>query len=213
MGPSDFAAFPADRIMGAAKVAMSQLREVRYVGRLRSHGVPVTVDLEADSQGACRGTFGRGGGVAEVRSVYGRSLLKPDEAFWRATAGDRADDVIAAVGGRWVPDVNPELSTLCDLNTFFDGLVADPHATGTYRTVGRETLGGHEVVEIEQTVPQGTVDLYVRVDGTHYVVKLHRTAGASVAGLRFSAFDKTFDVDLPPDEDVADLSSLQQTPA
>jgi hypothetical protein len=206
--PTEFVDLGAEYIDGRARAAMYEVREMRYAGRLTSEGGPeVTVDMQASWDGGCRGTIGVRGGTAEVRAFAGDTWFRPDPAYWRATAGDHAEAIIAAVGDRWVHATDPAVESFCDLNTFFDGLVEDTFETSTYTKLGTSVIDGKQVVEVEQSGPEATVDLFVVIEGDHDVVKLVRRAGKETASLRFSDFDKTFSVDPPAAADVVELGA------
>ena len=208
-GGSDFAKESGDKIAATAKSDMKSLDEVKFSGEITSGGDKITVDLQASSAGDCTGSIGLGGGKAEILAKDGSNWFKPDEAFWRANAGDSADAIIAAVGAKWVLDTNSNFSQFCDLNAFFDNLFKSDTTTGKYKTTGTDKVDGKDVVKVEQTDDKGTSVGYVLVDGDHYLVKLERTEGSEPGHLDFSDFNKSFDVTAPADDEVIDLSTLQ----
>lgn len=205
---SDFATFPPERIAGAAKADMyRRLENVRYVGQITSGGRSIELDLQAGTSG-CQGTIGIGGGTAELRVLDGSNWIRADAAFWRATLGDLADPAIAEIGEKWALGGAQDLSLLCNIHEFFGATFMDARGSSTYRSIGTSTLDGQEVAGIEQSGPDGTADIYVRVESEHFVLKIVRTAGNEPGSVRFSDFDKEFHVDPPDPADVVDLSAL-----
>src|SRR3954469_1892865 len=98
---TEFAKQSGDEIADAAKADMKGLDEVKFSGEITSDSANVTLDIQADSKGDCTGTIGLGGGTAQVLAKDGTNWFKPDEAFWKANAGDSADAIIHAVGDKW----------------------------------------------------------------------------------------------------------------
>ena len=206
-GDSDFAHQSGDKIADLAKADMKSLDEVRYAGEITSGSQDVTLDLKAKSSGDCTGSIGIGDGTAQVRSKDGTSWFKPDEAFWRANAGDSADAIIQAVGDKWVLDTDANFSKFCDLDSLFDALFTEDSGAGAYKTTGTGEVDGQKVVKVEQTGDVGTATGYVLVSGKHYLVKLERNKGDQPGHLEFTDFNKDFDVAVPAKDEVIDLSS------
>ncbi len=208
-GDSDFAKQSGDKIAAQAKADMKDLDEVRFSGEITSEGDTITLDLQASSAGDCVGSIGLGGGSADILAKDGTNWFKPDEAFWRANAGDTADAIITAVGDKWVLDTDSNFAQFCDLDAFFDNLFKNDADSSGYKTTGTDELDGDKVVKVEQTDDKGSSVGYVLVEDDHYLVKLERTEGDEPGHLDFSDFDKEFDVTAPGDDEVIDLSTLQ----
>jgi hypothetical protein len=207
-GDSDFVKQSADKIAATAKADMKSLDEVKFTGEITSESQKITLDVQAKSNGDCTGSIGIGDGTAQVLAKDGTNWFKPDEAFWRANAGDSADAIIQAVGDKWVLDTNANFSQFCNLEAFFDTLFKEQAGANPYKTTGTDEVDGDKVVKVEQTDDKGTATGYVLIEGKHYLVKLERTEGNEPGHIDFSDFDKDFDVTAPADGDVVDLSSL-----
>jgi hypothetical protein len=206
---SAFAKLSGDKIAEAAKADMKTLDEVKFNGEINSDGSSIKLDIQASSDGDCQGSIGIGDGTAQVAAKDGTAWFKPDEAFWRANAGDSADAVIAAVGDKWVLDTDSSFSQFCDLDAFFDSVFKQDDAASTYKTTGTDELDGKQVVKVDQTEKDGTSTGYVLLDGKHYLVKVERTEGDQPGAIEFTAFNEEFTVDAPSEDEVVDLDSLQ----
>ncbi len=211
-GGDGFADKPADEIVSTAKSAMGDLKTAKVSGSVTSDGQQIDLDLQASSEGDCTGTIGVAGGTTELLGVGGSTWMRPDEAFWRATAGDSADQVIAAVGDKWVviPPEDDSFNTFCDVNDLLDQLLKEDDSDGsTYSKNGTEEVDGEETLKIDNEDPKdGTSTGYVLVGEPHYLVKIEKTEGADTGSVTFSQFDEEFDVEAPADDEVVDLDQL-----
>src|SRR4249919_938485 len=135
---SAFAKESGDKIADAAKADMKTLDEVKFTGEIASGGDSIKLDVQASSAGDCTGSIGIGDGTAEVLAKDGTNWFRPDEAFWRANAGDSADAIIAAVGDKWVLDTDANFSQFCDLEAFFDNVFKDNGNVFCYETTSTE---------------------------------------------------------------------------
>jgi hypothetical protein len=208
-GDSDFAKQSGNEIADSAKADMEDLEQVKYSGEISTSGSKINLDISASAAGDCTGTIGIGDGTAEVLAKDGKNWFKPDEAFWRASAPDQADQIIAAVGDKWVLDTDANFAQFCDLDAFFDSIFADDEGnTADYEVKGTDEIDGDKVVAVERTGKDGPATGYVLTDGKHYLVKLERTDGDDTGALEFTDFNKEFDVEAPADDEVVDLSQL-----
>ena len=207
-----FADKSADEIVKTAKSDMGDLKAVKVSGSVTSDGEQLDIDLQASSEGDCTGTLGIAGGSTELLGVGGSMWMRPDEAFWRASAGENADTVITAVGDKWVvlPESDDSFKTFCDVNELLDQLLKeDDSDNSTYSKAGTEDVDGDKTVKIDNEDPEdGTSTGYVLVDEPHYLVKIEKTEGADTGEVTFSAFDEDFEVEAPADDEVVDLSQL-----
>lgn len=211
-GGNDFTDQSADDIVAAAKSEMGDLKTANVSGSVTSDGQQTDIDLQASSEGDCTGTIGVAGGSTELLGVDGATWMKPDEAFWRSTAGDTAEQVIAAVADKWVviPPEDDSFNTFCDLDGLLAQLLEDDEEDGsTYSKNGTEDVDGDEAVKVDNEDPEdGTSTGYVLVDEPHYLVKIEKTDGADTGSITFSEFDEEFDVEAPGDDEVVDLEQL-----
>jgi hypothetical protein len=211
-GGDGFADKSADDIVATAKSDMGDLKAVKVSGSVTSDGQQIDIDLQASSEGDCTGTIGVAGGSTELLGVGGTTWMRPDEAFWRATVGDSADQLLAAVGDKWVvlPADEDSLNTFCDVDDLLDEMLKEDDEDGsTYSTSGTEDVDGEETVKIDNEDPEdGTSTGYVLVDEPHYLVKIEKTDGEDTGSVTFSEFDEEFEVEAPADDEVVDLAQL-----
>ena len=209
-GDSDFADQSGEEIADASQEAMKDLDAVKVSGAVTTQGQEVEMDVRANADGDCSGSIGAGGGTAELLGVGDRLWFKPDEAFWRATAGENAEQILTIVGDRWVvvPDRDSAFNDFCDLDELIDEVTgSDDEATFTKGDT--EDVDGDEVILLERESDEdGTSTSYVLVDEPHYVVKIERAEGDDTGAVSFSEFDAEFDVEAPGADEVVDFDKL-----
>ena len=189
------------------------VKSLRLSGSLKDNGEDVRFDLASDTDGNCTGTFGAGGGQAQVLSVGGASYMKADDAFWQAQAGSGADQVIALLKGKWAKlpaesGGNP-FAEFCDLDNFLDQLFKKDDGSEKVTKGKTSKIDGMDALEIVVVDTDGTNHVYVATEGKHYVLKAEKTGSSEDGSLTFTDFDKTVDAQKPADTDIVDLSSLQ----
>jgi hypothetical protein len=208
-GDEDFAELDGQEIADAAKEDMLALDSMTYAGDLDSGGTQLSLDVSASAEGACSGTLELAGGVVEVLATSDGAWFRADEAFWRANAPDTADQIIAAVGDKWVVDSNDEFSQFCDLDEFRNSLFEEEDGSETtYTNKGADEIDGDAVVEVESKDDEGTSTGYVLVEGEHYLVKIERTTGANTGTVTFSGFNEDVAAETPADDEAVDLNAL-----
>ena len=212
-GGDDFTDQSGQEIADASKKAMGDLDSVKVAGKITTDGQEVTIDVQTNDDGDCTGSIGTGGGTAELLGVDGDIWFKPDEAFWRGSAGDTADQILAVVGDKWVvvPTSGDGFDQFCDIDDLLDELIKSEKEDGDkYTAKDTEKVDGDEAVPVEHTSEDdGTSVGYVLVDEPHYLVKIEKTKGDDTGSVTFSEFDEKFTAEAPADDDVIDLDSLQ----
>lgn len=207
----DFAKKSGADIAAAAKADMADLESMRVAGEITADEQAVSLDLQVASGGTCTGTMGIGDGNVELLGVDGDTWMKPDEAFWRLSSGDTADQIMAIVGDKWVvlPADDDSFGQFCDLDQLLDEMLDDDDDTDTTYTVkGTDEVDGEDVVTVESTNDDGTSLGYVRVDSPHRLLKIERSAGDQTGSVTFADFDDDVDAAAPSDDEVIDLNSL-----
>lgn len=209
-GSDDFSDQSGADIAKAAKKAMKGLDAVKVAGTITTDGQEISIDVQTNDQGDCTGSLGVGDGTAELVGKGGDVWFRPDEAFWRASAPDSADQVIAAVGDKWVvAPADGSFGEFCDIDDLLDELISDDDSEDdSYSTRKVEEVDGEDAVPVDQKDDDGDSTGYVRVDEPHYLVKVEKTKGDDTGSVTFSEFDEDFDVEVPAEGDVIDLANL-----
>lgn len=201
---SDFANMSAQDIVDAAEEATKGADSLTLSSEVTQDGVTSSVDLSADKDGNCTGTFTQGDGTAEILGAGGTYWFRPDEAYWRANAPEQADQIIALVGDKYV--ANSDLGSICDLDQAF---ATDDNHEGEPAKEGTEEVDGAQTVKVSQQDADGTTSVgYVLVDSPHYLVKIEET-GTSEGTITIGGFDEPVDVTPPADDEQIDISQLQ----
>jgi hypothetical protein len=212
-GGDDFIDQSGQKIADASKKAMGDLDSVKVAGTITTSGQEVSIDVQTNADGDCTGSIGAGGGTAELLGVDGDVWFKPDEAFWRASAGDSADQILSVVGDKWVvvPTGDDGFGQFCDIDDLLEELInSDKEAGEKYTAQDTEKVDGDEAVPVEHTSKDdGTSVGYVLADDPHYLVKIEKTDGDDTGSVVFSEFDEKFDVEAPAEGDIIDLDNLQ----
>jgi hypothetical protein len=211
-GGDDFTDQSGQEIADASKAAMKDLDSVKVSGAISTDGTETQIDIQTNADGDCTGSIGVGDGSAQLLGVGGDVWFKPDEAFWRANAGATADQIIAAVGDKWVvvPEGQEGFDQFCDVDLLLDQLLQNDTEDDATFTKGDSTdVDGDEAIAVDRESDEdGKSTGYVLVDDPHYLVKISKDDGADSGSVTFSEFDKDFDVEAPADDEIIDLNTL-----
>ena len=207
----DFAAQPGKEIVAAARAAMADLESLKLAGSITADGQEIDLDIQTNADGDCAGSIGIAGGTAELLGVGGDIWFKPDTAFWEASAGAQADQIISLVGDKWVVVGEDDgFSEFCDVDELLEELISDEDDKDTTFTKGDVTdVDGGDAIPVESTEAEdGASTAYVLVDAPNYLVKIEKTEGEDTGSVTFSEFDETFEVEAPAEDDTIDPSAL-----
>lgn len=200
---SGFADESAEDIVAAAKEAMGGLESVHLQGDLTTDSTEISMDLSLSTTGNCVGEVTLDGGALEVLKVEGDAWFKADAAFWESQAGAQAEQIIAAVGDKWVVDSAGQFTSFCDLDGLLEELVSDDEDK-TFEKDGTEDVDGADAVKI---VGDDSI-AFIATDDPHYVLQVEGTEEGEEGAMTFSAFDEEIDVEAPAEDDVVDLDQL-----
>jgi hypothetical protein len=212
-GGDDFADETAEDIVQASKDAMSELEAVKVSGSITSDDQEIELNIQTNSDGDCVGTFEVDGGTAEILGVDGDTWFRPDAAFWEASAGETAQQIMDLVGDKWVvvpPGEGGGFGEFCDLDPLLDQLLEDEDddSEATFTKGDTEDVDGDETIAVKrEDAEDGVSTGYVLVDEPHYIVKIDKTEGEDTGTVTFSEFDEEFEAEAPADDDVVDLGS------
>jgi hypothetical protein len=197
----------ARKIMEQAEKDTKSLKSVRLVGSIPRGDGTLEIDLSADEDGNCSGILTVAGGTADVLSIGGASYIRGDEAFWRASTGASADQVLAVLGDKWakLPAGDDSFSEFCDIDNVFAG--DDAAEKYTKGEVG--TVAGQEAVEIlVEEEGEGTRHAWVSTDSKHYVLKVEQVGGDEPGTFQLGDFNEPVDAVEPAEGEYVDLGSL-----
>jgi hypothetical protein len=210
---SDFADGSAETIEKAATTDMKALDAVHMEGSVSQQDSEIGLDLSLTTDGNCAGSVSRGdSGSAEVVTLDGTSWFKPDEEFWRAQAGEAADQIISTVGDNWVqlPEGDQSFASFCDLDELLDQIGEDQDNAA--KKGETEDVDGQETVKLTRDAQEGggTVTLWVAVDDPHHILKVEQAEGESPGTFSFSEFNEDASIEAPADDEVITVEELQQ---
>jgi hypothetical protein len=202
-GGSDFADESMDDIVAAAQKDMGDLESVRMVADITSDGQNIKLDMALNTSGNCEGSVSVGDGTAQVIRLDESSWFKADEAFWRAQAGEQADQIIAIVGDKWVADPRDQFGSFCDLDDMLEEIADEDEVDGGEKD-GTAEVDGEDAVKLVNDEDGKKVTIYVATDEPHYILKVEMD-GDDVGSATFSDFDEDIDVEAPPEDETVEL--------
>lgn len=201
---------PAPEIAQAAKDAMAALDSFAVRGTVTSADQTVELDLATSTDGDCAGSVVIGDATLELIGVDGRSWYRPDDAFWRAQAGEDAQTLIDLVAGRWVvapADSDDGFAQFCEADELISDMITDDEEGG-YETGEVSEIDGTEVVAVTDTDEGDGGTAYIETAEPHRILRIEKTAADQSGSIDFSAFDEPVDATEPAAEDTVDLDQL-----
>lgn len=196
----------ADQILAKAKAALAGAESTRIKGSGGQGQQKFDLDMRysgADSTG----TFGINGQTVELRKVGAAVYLKGSREFYTGIGGEGAAQLLA---GKWLktPQTDKrfaDLAEIADLSKAAEGIL-DPD--GTITKGGVKTVGGVEAITLISKGKDGG-NLYVATTGEPYPLRIEPSAASGETGsLTFSDFGKPVTVQVPPADQVVDVSKL-----
>lgn len=202
-GEVAFAEQEAGDIVKASKAAMAGLSSLHVAGQFTKDGGTVVVDVAVGDGGACRGSVETPDGQRmELLGVGDTIWVRPDDAFWRASLGEKADAFLASLGDKWTlfpRELGYEV--FCD----FEDIIGDSAEDETYETGDVTDVDGTPAVAVTGTDEDGVETVgYVQTEDEHYLVKVE-SDGVDVT---YSDFDVPVDAEKPGADEVLDISQL-----
>lgn len=193
-----------DKVVADAKAASS----VTLAGTVTSSGQAITVHLAVKSSQGCTGTMSVAGMGSFKLVIIGTTVyMKPDNQFWKSSAGAEASTVIALVNGRWIKTTTSSktmgsMAGLCDMSQMFKTNGSPDHLTKGKVT----TLNGTRVLAINDT-KQGVA--YVTDTSTPELVEISAPAGSANGSGKLSVtYNAPVTLTAPPTSQVIDGSQL-----
>jgi hypothetical protein len=180
-GPSDALAGQSGRqVLDKAVGNLTASPSFTLSGKVTEAGTTYTVHLGYRPGRGCTGTVAQAGRGGFTMTVIGTTAwVRPDEAFWKPTAGGRAPSVISAVKGKYLRGSTTDrtvagLTSLCDLTA----LTAQLQAPATVTRAAVTPLDGALVVPLRNASQGGT--LYVTDNARPQVVELANSKAGKI---------------------------------
>jgi hypothetical protein len=190
--------------------ALEKVSSVRLEGRGRFRNHPTTMELSVDQTGTCAGEFE----VIRTRFEFihapdGRWLFKGNARYWEEFGPRRhREEAVERFADRWVDvsegDLSEDLKDNCDLGTLWEYVVPDDAEACVKGT------GGPATDEPTVQVVCGESHVWVQASAPHRPVKYDGPHGDDIEFLTFLDYDQPLDVDLPPAEEIIDLTGSEQ---
>lgn len=205
----EYAKEPGNQIAEHARTAMHDLDTVHVEGDvLDPKGTKITVDLDVSAEKTCVGTVSIGKGEISLRSIAGSAWYQGDKDFWLSIAPSKAEGerIAKRVGEKWVA-LEGELASVrafCSIDSLTAQMVP---AEAEAQAIGPTMSAEGPAVRLDVTHGETESTTFVRASEPHRIVKW--TQGSS-GELNFSDFDKDFQVEEPPADEVFDLAELEK---
>jgi hypothetical protein len=169
-------------------------------------GTKLHMDLSLNTAGDCEGSIGLGSvGTFEILRVSGKSYVKPDAAFWKASgAGGIADKV----NGRWVVGGKSfaDITEACDLVALLTSFTSTDDKYSKVSSTDTK-VDGEDVVQVAFTTSGGAHgNLFVSADKPHHVAKV--VVGKNVS-LTFTNINEPVEPKAPAKGQVVDAATLR----
>jgi hypothetical protein len=146
----------------------------------------------------CGGTLGIGSRGSLYLLVIGDvAWMKPDDKFWKTSAGSKASKVIALVGGRYLkgPANSSQVSGLtriCDVNSLASSLASPKDiAKGPLTTVN-----GQQALELKDKSKSAT--MYVTDTSSPQILQVISTQSGNSGKAYFTGYGKPVTLTPPP---------------
>ncbi|MGW8378668.1 hypothetical protein [Streptomyces sp. ODS28] len=219
---------PVKKVAERTVEAMRSASALRMKGALATEKGRVAIDLALAKSGDCSGTFGVGGGEAELRKKSAATYVKADSGFFKALG--KEDPKAAFVGqmlkGRWIKlpaegmsqgpgsasgsgpgaEAMSDPGTFCKLSTLTSGMKA---SDAEKAEKGKPTtVAGRKALPLVEKKNGGTETSYIAMEGEPYLLKLEKTGGKEPGSMTFGDYGKPLKVAAPPKDGTVDLGEL-----
>ena len=191
-----------DQIVTATRAGVAKVSSVHVAGTVASSGTKVALNLNLVNGKGGRGSMTQNGLGFQIVAVGPEVYINGSTAFWRATAGAAAAQLLS---GKWLkaPATGQpaSLATLTNVQKLFNQLLSSHGKLAKGKTT---TVQGQKVIGVTDTTNGGT--LYVAATGTAYPIEISKT-GSNGGQIVFDKFNQP--VSLTPPAHAVDISNLQ----
>lgn len=203
-----FAEQSVDKIKEAVIADMRDAKSLTMSGNVTSDEGTTTLELSSDTEGNCAGTVSMGQGSADFIQNADAVFIRADEEFWRANAGENADDVVKVIGDKWakLPSGQNQFAEFCDLDNFIKEIDDDGDKGGDKK--GEETeVDGQNAIEIISEDDGDINHVWVATEGKHYILKL-QGEGDEHGEFTLTDYNEKVDAQAPAETEYVDLAEL-----
>ncbi|HEY3008432.1 MAG TPA: hypothetical protein VGJ63_10290 [Micromonosporaceae bacterium] len=197
-------ALAPDEIVQKATTALEGAKSYQIKGDFYSDRRQIYLHFKVSGNDLI-GVIAAEGTKVELLSVGGQNFVRPDEAFWKANAGNAGATIAKLMGSRWakLSATDKDFRTLFEITTPSELLKPKGRLS---KGTTKQVPGGNAVGVVESGADGGT--LWVATTGEPYPLFLE---GAGDKGhLTFTSFGASFpDIALPAESEVVDLDKLK----
>ncbi|HEY2947710.1 MAG TPA: hypothetical protein VGJ53_04810 [Micromonosporaceae bacterium] len=197
-------ALAPNEIVQKSIAALEGAKSYQMKGDIYSDGQQMYLHFKVSGKDLI-GVIASQGTKVELLSVGGQNFVRPDEAFWKANAGDAGATIAKLLGSRWA-----KLSaTDKDFRTLFKIIEPSELLKPTGRltkATTKQVPGGTAIGVVQSGADGGT--LWVATIGEPYPLFLEGSGGKG--HITFTSFGGSFpDIALPAASEVVDLDKLK----
>lgn len=191
------ASMSAKQVLAKAVSDLKSASTFRVSGRVNENG-GLSLQLTYKRGTGCGGTLGFGPKGSIYLLVIGNvAWMKPDDTFWKTSAGSSASKVIAAVGGRYLKgSANGSqvsgLTRICDVNSLASSLASPKDvAKGPVTTVN-----GQQALALKDKSKSAT--MYVTDTSSPQILQVTSTRSGNSGKAYFTGYGKPVALTPPP---------------
>lgn len=191
------ASMSAKQVLTKAVSDLKSASTFRVSGRVNEDG-GISLQLTYKHGTGCEGRLGIGSRGSLYLLVIGDvAWMKPDDTFWKMSAGSSASKVIALVGGRYLKgSANSsqvsELTQVCDVNSLASSLASPKDiAKGPVTTVN-----GQQALELKDKKKSAT--MYVTDTSSPQILQVISMQSGNSGKVYFTGYGKPVTLTPPP---------------
>lgn len=207
MSAEEFSQLEWEELRKIVEEDMASLESVRVNMSIQESGSDIQADIAMSTTGSCEGTLTVDGANVELLQAGGETWFKAEPAFWENNVPEGADQIIAAVGDKWVVDPG-EYQQFCDLEAFLDNIVSDDDQSSGHEISEPQDVDGEQVVQIDYENEGDPVTALVRAEGEHYIVEIDRNGDDESGTVAFSEYDEEIQTEAPAEDEIVNLDEL-----
>jgi hypothetical protein len=192
----------ADQIAARASADLRSASSVHITGTATDSGTSIVVNLTLGRQG-CTGTLGfKGQGSFRLLKIGKRLWIKPDDKFWKSSAGSAGAAILPLVSGKYIEPSTKGSSlagfgVFCSPNQFAGAFGGHPVGLVKGATT---TISGQPALQIRDTVD--TASVYVSISARPEFLRLN--GGGTNGHLDFSHYNEPLHLLPPPASETLD---------